>query len=95
MFTKVATILALMATLNGTPVEQHEIYMRGMQVTEVNYELDLVTCVDSVGFEWAFYGCEDYYEGDIVCCLMDTMGTSDTILDDAIIEADYSGYWFD
>ena len=95
MFTKVFTLLALMATLNGTPVAQHSVYIRTMEVVELNYELDLVTCVDAVGFEWQFYGCEDYAEHDLVSCLMDTMGTEDTIFDDYILDTQYTGYWVD
>lgn len=93
MFTNVATLLALMATLNGAPVEQHAVYMRTMEVVQVDYTEDIVTCVDAVEFEWQFYGCEDYTEHDLVSCLMDTMGTEDTILDDAIIMTNYTGYW--
>jgi hypothetical protein len=96
MFTKIATILSLMASLNTTiPVEQHSIYVRTMQVVQINYEADLVSCIDAVGFEWEFYGCEDYAENDLVSCIMDTMGTEETILDDAILDIYYTGYWMD
>lgn len=95
MFTQVATILALMATLNGTPVEEHSMYVRTMEVTQLDYTQDIVTCTDAVGYVWEFYGCEDYAEGDLVACMMDTMGTEDTILDDAIIDTYYTGYWVD
>lgn len=95
MFTKVATILALMATLNGTPVKEHNTYVRTMEVTQLDYTQDIVTCTDAVGYVWEFYGCEDYAEGDLVACKMDTMGTEDTILDDAIIDTYYTGYWVD
>lgn len=95
MFTKMATILALMATINGTPVENHSVYVRTMEIVELNYETDVVTCIDPVGFQWDFYGCEDYYEGDIVSCLMDTMGTEESIMDDYILDVWYTGYWVD
>ena len=49
MFTQVATILALMATLNGTPVEEHNMYVRTMEVTQLDYTQDIVTCTDAVG----------------------------------------------
>jgi hypothetical protein len=93
MFTKIAAILAIISTLGGAPAPQHSIYMRGMEITALDPTSDLVTCEDSVGYEWQFYGCSDYAEGDIVCCLMDTMGTENTIEDDAIISTNYSGYW--
>ena len=92
MFTKIATILALMCSFN-VPVDSQGVYMRAMEVTNLCYGTDIVTCVDSVGFEWTFEGCEDYIEGDVVCCLMDTMGTEDTILDDTILMTNYSGYY--
>lgn len=95
MFTKIATILTLIASLNGAPVEEHSIYVRTMEVIELNYETDLVTCIDSVGFEWQFYGCEDYFEHDLVACIMDTVGTEDTILDDVILDTYYTGYWME
>ena len=93
MFTNVATLLALMATLNGVPIEQHSVYVRTMEVVQLDYTQDIVTCVDAVGYEWQFYGCEDYTERDYVSCIMDTMGTEDTILDDAILDTYYTGYW--
>lgn len=93
MFTKVMILLTMMASLNGVPAEQHDIYVRTMEVVELNRESDIVICVDAVGFEWEFYGCEDYATGDLVACLMDTMGTEDTILDDVILDSYYTGYW--
>lgn len=95
MFIKIMTILTLMATLNGTPVEEHSTYVRTMEVTQLNYTQDIVTCTDAVGYTWEFYGCEDYAKGDLVACMMDTMGTENTILDDAIIDTYYTGYWVD
>ena len=94
MFTKVGVILALMASLNGTPVKKHEVYIRTMEVTKLNYKKDNVTCVDSVGFKWKFKGCQDYYKGDLVSCLMDTMGTP-LIFDDVVLFSQYTGYWVD
>ena len=95
MYVSMGVVLGVMACLTGTPAEQHDVYMRGMQVYQLDYEADLVTCIDSVGIEWEFYGCFDYAEGDIVCCLMDNMGTPDSIFDDTVVFADYSGYWVD
>lgn len=95
MFIKIMTLLSLIATLGGSPVQDHSIYMRCMEVTNLNYKTDVVTCVDPVGFEWEFTGCEDYCVNDIVCVLLDTMGTEDTIKDDVILKVDYSGYWTD
>lgn len=93
MFTQVGAIVSLIATLGGAPAENHSVYVRTMEITAMNYDTDVVTCVDPVGFQWEFYGCEDYCEGDLVSCLMDTMGTEDTILDDYILDTWYTGYW--
>lgn len=93
MFTKMAVILAIMATLGNTPIENHDVYMRTMRVSELNYNENLVTCIDAEGFIWQFYGCEDYYINDLVSCLMDTVGTNDTIFDDVILMTSYTGYY--
>ncbi len=93
MFTKVGILLGLMATLNGTSINEHSIYVRTMEVKEINYETDIVSCTDAVGFNWEFAGTEDYTEGDLISCLMDTMGTEETILDDVILDTYYTGYW--
>ena len=86
MFTKISALLALMATLNGVPAEEHSIYVQVMEVEYVSYEEGIVTCLDAEGFEWDFYGCDGFMEGDHVACLMDTMGTEDDIFDDAILD---------
>lgn len=64
-------------------------YPRAMEIVEIAD--DEVICVDAVGFEWGFYGADDFEVGDIVICTMDTKGT-DTILDDAIVDVVWSGY---
>lgn len=92
MFTKIMALLTLLCSLS-CPIQDQSVYMRGMEITNIDYQRDIVSCVDGVGFEWEFYGCEDYCEGDIVCCLMATMGTEDTIFDDQIISVDYSGFY--
>lgn len=92
MFTKMGVILSLMASLNGTPIRQHDVYMRTMQVVKVNHKRNTVHCVDSVGLKWKFKGCRDYTEGDLVSCFMDTMGTK-KIFDDVILFHQYTGYW--
>lgn len=53
-------------------------------VTDVNYDHDTVTITDMSGEDWIFFGCEDWFKGDICACLMDDMGT-EYILDDRII----------
>ena len=92
MFTKILALITLLCSLS-CPIQDQSLYMRGMEITNIDYVTDTVTCVDGVGFEWEFYGAEDYAEGDIVCCLMATMGTEDTIFDDQIVMVDYSGFF--
>ena len=92
MFKKVGMILALMASLNETNVKKHDVYIRTMEVKALNHKKDVVTCVDAVGIKWKFKGCEDYAVGDLVACLMDTMGTK-KIYDDVVLFSNYTGYW--
>ena len=88
-------MLSLIASLCGTsvPVEQQEIHVRTMEIVQLDYNADVVYCIDSVGFEWAFCGCEDYAEGDLVTAIMSNNGTPQTILDDVILDTEYSGYY--
>lgn len=91
MFAKFTFLLAIIASLTA-PAEKHT-YVRTMEVTQLNYAEDIVTCTDPAGYIWEFYGCEDYAEHDLISCIMDTNGTEETILDDAIIETSFTGYW--
>lgn len=95
--TKICMILALIASLTNTnpSAENQELCMRAMEIVQLDYNTDTVYCVDAVGLEWAFFGCEDYNEGDLITALMWNNGTCDTILDDVILDTEYSGYWFD
>lgn len=92
---KILTLIMMIVSFGGAPLQNHKIYTRCMEVTNLNYETDEVTCVDAVGFEWKFKGCEDYYEKDIVCAIMDNQATEETIEDDIILDVDYSGYWME
>ena len=66
-------------------------YPRAMEIVSLETETDTVVCVDAVGLEWAFYGIEDYFIGDIVICTMHDNGTQN-IYDDSIIDTTFSGY---
>ena len=76
--------LTLMTLLNTYP--------RAMEVTEIDTALDKVICVDAVGYEWEYYGVEDYVVGDLVICTMYDNETKENITDDEIIDVIYSGY---
>lgn len=83
-------LLALMTafTLQNT-------YPRAMEITRVDLMADKAICVDAVGYEWEFYEPEDLEEGDIVICTMYDNGTTETIVDDEIVDVVYSGYWIE
>lgn len=68
-------------------------YPKAAYVVALNYKNDVVTVEDATGNRWDFYGCEDYYEGDIVAMTMSDNGTPDNIYDDIIINARFSGLW--
>ena len=91
MTIKISALLALLVSLFGTPAENQELTMRAMECYQLNYETDVVYCIDSEGFVWSFYGCEDYSEGDIIAALMSNNGTP-FIFDDVILYTNYSGY---
>lgn len=57
----------------------------------VNHQADTVTVADCNGTEWQFSGCQDFEEGDLIALIMNDNGTPDTIWDDTIITARYSG----
>jgi hypothetical protein len=65
------------------------IYPQTYIITEIDKANDLVTIETCTGYEYQFYGIEDYYEGDLVSCIMCTNGT-ETITDDMILTHRYS-----
>ena len=68
-----------------------ECYALTTCVVEVDRDNDIVTCEDSNGNLWEFYGCEDWQEGDCASLLMNNQGTP-SIYDDAIEGARYSAW---
>lgn len=68
------------------------IYPATMVVTKVDYESDTVTAVTASGLVYEFFGCEDWYEGDLAGMIMDDNGTPDTVLDDKILQTRYVGF---
>lgn len=92
MMIKLGVLIALIASLGGNP-EEREIYTRTMYITALDYNSDVVYCVDAVGHEWAYCGCEDYNLGDLVTCTMVGCGQPNYIWDDVIIKTTYTGFW--
>lgn len=74
-----------------TPTERG-IYAKSMMVCDIDMNNSIITVVDAQGYEFEFSDdCpEDYTLNDFIACTMDNMGTT-TILDDALINAYYSG----
>lgn len=91
---KIKILIASLLTALSLTTPQYDLgntYPRAMEVVELETETDTVVCVDAVGLEWAFYGIEDYFVGDIVIATMYDEGT-ENIYDDSIIDTRYSGY---
>lgn len=70
-------------------IEEHDYYALTTEVVEIDRVNDVVTCEDSNGNLWEFYGCEDWQEGDCASLLMDTCGT-ETIYDDEVCGTTYA-----
>ena len=66
-------------------------YAMTCKVVEIDHEKDLVTVVDSNGFEWTWEGVEDWQIGDCASLLMNDSGT-DEIFDDVILSMRFNGW---
>ncbi len=64
------------------------VYSNVAKVIELDRENDIVTCVDGIGYEWEFSGCEDWQINDYVSFVMYDMNT-ESITDDIIIDLHY------
>lgn len=67
------------------------IYPDTMIVVDLDRDHDLVTVETSTGFNYQFFGVEDYAIGDLVGVLMYNSLTDD-VRDDEILRAQYSGF---
>lgn len=81
-------IMIIVSIAIGAYAEQ---YPTTMIVNELDYDENIVVCIDFNGNEWAFEEIEDWCIGDIASMIMDDMGT-ESIYDDTIIMVRYSGY---
>ena len=70
-------------------------YPRAMEIVEIDIARDTAICVDAVGMEWEFTEPEDLEVGDLVICTMYDKGTTETILDDEIVDVVWSGYYLE
>jgi len=60
-------------------------YPNLMTVANIETKTEIVTCNDTEGNSWAFYGTESYNIGDKLLVIMDNKGTEE-IFDDSIVE---------
>ena len=74
----------------GHAKAEKNLYPLTTVVSEVNRDADTVTCTDTNGDDWQFYGCEDWQKGDICTLLMEPNATR-SIYDDKIIQTRYGG----
>ena len=72
----------------ATAKTQTNVYPLLTTVTEVDKDKDLVTVEDNNGFIWQFEGVDDWEEGDLCNCLMNSKGT-EKIFDDEIMMTRY------
>ncbi len=70
-----------------------ETYALTTVVVSLDYDADVVECMDFNGNVWAFDGVEDWSLFDVCSMTMDDMDTS-IIYDDVIINCRYDG-WLD
>lgn len=71
--------------------EKSEVYPLTTKVLKVDYENDIVVCIDCNGNFWEFEGTEDWMEGDCATLLMNDCGT-EKIFDDVIEDVRYSAW---
>lgn len=84
------TLIALIALLLSAVIGAGLIYPTALKVIDV--QGDVVTAETSTGLAYEFMG-DGYEVGDIASVIMFTNGT-EVVTDDAVIDAQYSGYWF-
>lgn len=71
--------------------KNENLYPLSTVVFRTNLATDTVTVEDFNGNLWQFTGVEDWMEGDICACIMDSKGTR-LIKDDEIVSVQYCGW---
>lgn len=66
-------------------------YPQTMVVAQIDEPVDSVTIETATGYQYSFWGIEDYEVGDIVSVTMNDNAT-ETIEDDKIVSVRFSGY---
>ena len=84
MKTIIAYIIAFITTFGLTPLTA--------RIIDLDRTNDIVTIETASGIRFAYYGCEDYCEGDYVSAILWNNGTPHDCRDDIIVSVHYSGY---
>lgn len=91
IITALLVAFSLVTTGNIAQAENSSLYSSTAIVTDVNYNEDVVTATCIGGDSFTFYGCDDWFKGDMAALLMDDMGT-ENVYDDEIIGCWYAGH---
>ena len=84
MNTLLSYVIALIAALGLSPLTA--------KIVDLDRSTDTVAIETASGIRFAFYGCEDYCEGDYVSAILWNNGTPHDCRDDIIVSVHYSGY---
>lgn len=87
----IAALLAMMQAGAIGSRTTHQ-YTLTVYVAEIDRAEDIVTYETHSGHRFEWQGVEDQETGEIYSLMMDDNGTPDTIEDDSIISARYSGW---
>lgn len=93
----IISLFMLIQLLSGMSTSNVDIYSQTYAVVEVDSALDVVTCIDSTGEEWAFDKIVDtktlrpWKRGDMVSAIMSDNGTPNDIHDDEFITVSFVG----
>ena len=83
-------IIPLIFSSINKPKHSEE-YPQTMVVAHFNEYIDSATIETATGYQYSFWGVEDYQVGDIVAVIMNDNAT-ETIEDDKIVSVRFSGY---
>lgn len=88
----IGIVLMFSPLLFKTETKHSKEYPQTMVVTHVNEYIDSVTIETATGYQYSFWGIEDYQIGDVVAVTMNDNATENDITDDKIVEVRFSGY---
>ena len=90
----IVTCLLIVGCAYATPAcaEAEDFYPMTAVVTQLDWQLDIVSCVTYDGNIWEFYGCDSWKIGDVCSMYMWNCNTEDDITDDEIIDVEFGGH---